>query len=79
MAWKAARERRDRERAGVHRLIASTRKESGRAYREFSRPEHLSASAKYSFNSLPESSTRFGRTGARDEHGHIRAIQNAAR
>ena len=43
------------------------------------RLEHLLASAKYSFDSSPESSTRFGRAGARHKHRNICAIQNAAR
>jgi predicted exporter len=42
------------------------------------RRQHLLTAAKYSFDSFPECSSWFRRAGARHEHRHLSAIQNAA-
>src|SRR6266853_1686496 len=52
---------------------------SDRTLPEIPQRERLLATTKHFSDSSPESLNRFGRTGACDEHGNIRPVQDAAR
>src|SRR5438093_10511942 len=52
---------------------------SDRTLPEIPHRERLLATTKHFSDSSPKSLNRFGRAGARDEHGNIRPVQDAAR